>query len=228
MGIRAVVFDLDGTLVDSALDFVAILQGMRAEQGLPPLAPASIRQQVSGGAVRMVSHALNLTEQDDRLDALKADFLNRYRHAYARYTRLFPGLPALLDSLDQHSIPWGVATNKPVQFAQPILQALQLNTRASVLVCPEHVRQPKPAPDMLNLACQQLQLPAAQVLYIGDDLRDIQAAQAAHMPSMAVGYGYHGPDDDPRRWGADWFVADSPALSEALQPLLSFTLSESP
>lgn len=220
MGFKAVVFDLDGTLLDSARDFIAILQAMRAELGLQPLDESLIRQTVSAGAAAMVSLALEMPAEHADFEAHKQDFLQRYRANPCLYSRLFDGLPELLHQLEARGIAWGVATNKPEQFARPALDQLQLLERAAVLICPEQVNQPKPAPDMLLLASQQLGIEPAQLLYLGDDRRDIDAARAAGAASMAVGYGYHGADDDPRQWAADYFVATSSELPAAVLALL--------
>lgn len=220
MNIRAVLFDLDGTLVDSAQDFIAILQQMRHERGMLAIDESCIRQQASAGAVAMVSTALELTANDAEFSACKDDFLQRYQDSCTHYTRPFAGLPELLNHLDQHRIPWGVATNKPVQFAEPVLQQLGLLERMAVLVCPEHVSQAKPAPEMLLLACQKLAIAPKHTIYLGDDQRDIQAAKAAEMPSIAVGYGYHKHTDNPQSWGADHFIAQSEQLLAELKPLL--------
>lgn len=217
---QAVLFDLDGTLLDSARDFIAILQQMRAEQDLPPMAERLIQQKVSAGAAAMVSLALETGPGQPNFDTLKNDFLQRYAQQPCVHSRLFDGLPELLELLELNGIAWGIATNKPEHFARPIVQALQLEQRAAVLVCPEQVSQPKPAPDMLLLACQQLSIEPQQAIYLGDDLRDIQAAQSAGMPSMAVGYGYHGPDENPATWGATHYVPHSTQLASALLALL--------
>lgn len=220
MKIRAVLFDLDGTLVDSAQDFIAILQQMRQERDMPTMDAKLIRQQASAGAAAMVSTALELAQEHIEFTTYKNIFLQRYQENCARYTRPFTGLSELLSYLDQHRIPWGVATNKPVQFAEPILQQLGLLERMAVLVCPEHVHQAKPAPEMLLLACQKLDIAPNQAIYLGDDLRDIQSANAAGMPSVAVGYGYHNQADNPQNWGADYFIAQSEQLLTELKPLL--------
>lgn len=220
MTIRAVLFDLDGTLLDSALDFIAILQHMRAEHGLPAMNEQLIRQRVSAGAADMVALALETGPEHAAFDALKEDFLQRYSQNYCTHSRLFAGLPELLEQLEERQIAWGVATNKPEHFARPILHALQLEQRAATLVCPEQVKQAKPAPDMLLLACEQLGISPQQAIYLGDDRRDIQAAQAANMPSIAVGYGYHGPDENPQDWGATHYVKDSTQLTATLLSLL--------
>ncbi|TDQ39963.1 HAD-IA family hydrolase [Thiopseudomonas denitrificans] len=220
MCIRAVLFDLDGTLLDSARDFIAILQQMRAGRGLPAMDEQLIRQRVSAGAAAMVALALETAPEQAGFDALKDDFLQRYHANPCAHSRLFAGLAELLQLLEQRQIPWGVATNKPERFARPILHALQLEQRAAVLVCPEQVSQPKPAPDMLLLACRQLDVLPQHALYVGDDLRDIQAAEAAGMPSMSVGYGYHGPQDNPPGWGATHHVTHSTQLAGAILALL--------
>ncbi len=168
----------------------------------------------------MVSLALDITPEHPGFNALKNKFLQRYAQQPCLHSRLFPGLPELLDLLAQRSLSLGIVTNKPQQFSRPILQALQLEQRFAVLVCPEQANQPKPAPDMLLLACQQLSIEPQQAIYLGDDLRDIQAAQSAGMPSMAVGYGYHGPDENPATWGATYYVPHSTQLASALLALL--------
>lgn len=220
MTIQAVLFDLDGTLLDSALDFIAILQHMRAEHGLPAMDEQLIRQRVSAGAAAMVSLALATGPEQPGFDALKEDFLQRYRQQYCTHSRLFAGLPELLKQLEHRQIAWGIATNKPEQFTHPIVRTLQLEQRAAAVVCPEHVKHPKPAPDMLLLACEQLGLSPQQAIYLGDDRRDIEAANAASMPSIAVGYGYHGPEENPQDWGATHYVKDSIQLADTLLPLL--------
>lgn len=220
MTIQAVLLDLDGTLLDSALDFIAILQQMRAERGLAPMDARLIRQQASAGATAMVSLALDMSPEHPGFTAHRDDFLQRYGQEYCTHSRLFDGLEQLLSLLEQQQVPWGVATNKPERFTRPILQQLQLAGRAAVIVCPEQVKQSKPAPDMLLLACRQLEIAPQHALYVGDDLRDIQAATAAGMPSMAVGYGYHGAEEDPQAWNATHYVQKSTQLAAAVQALL--------
>ncbi len=212
---------MDGTLLDSARDFIAILQQMRQQRQLPPMPDELIRQQVSKGAAVMVSTALEVSPQAADFEQLKAQFLDSYRKHNGTHTRLFSELAPLLELLQQNQIPWGVATNKPEHFARPIMRMLQLEQDCSLLVCPEDVAHSKPAPDMLLLACHKLGLQPEQAIYIGDDVRDIQAANAAGMPSIAVGYGYHSPDDNPANWNATYFVAQAAELLPLLRPLLS-------
>ncbi len=217
MRIQAVLFDMDGTLLDTAKDFYAIIQEMHAEHGLAAFTDeAGFRQHISAGAQAMVAYAFALQPDDPALLVLRDEFLARYDLQHAKWTQPFPGILELLQQLEDAGIRWGVATNKPLRFAQPIMDALGLSQRSAVLLCPDHVEHSKPAPDMLLLACEQLQLDPRQIIYVGDDQRDIDAGRAANMHTVAVRYGYNQPDDNPSNWGAD-AVVDS--ISE-LKPLL--------
>ncbi|OEC35339.1 phosphoglycolate phosphatase [Pseudomonas cuatrocienegasensis] len=209
MRLRAVLFDMDGTLLDSAPDFIAICQAMRAERGLPAIADKLVRDQVSGGARAMIAAAFALPPEDAAFEPLRLEFLERYQEHCAVLTRPFDGIDALLADIEAAHLRWGVATNKPVRFAEPIMQRLGLAERCATLVCPDHVSQSKPDPEMLLLACRQLGLQPAQILFIGDDARDIEAGRAAGCRTAAVTYGYIHPDDNPRHWGAD-VVVDHP------------------
>jgi phosphoglycolate phosphatase len=216
MRIQAVLFDMDGTLLDTAKDFFAIIQSMRVERGLTPLVSDSgFREHVSRGAQAMVAYAFSLEPDDPELNPLRDNFLARYDVQHAQLTEPFPGVLALLERLERADIRWGVATNKPLRFAQPIMDALHLSSRSAVLICPDHVENSKPAPDMLLAACAELQLEPRQVLYVGDDKRDIDAGRAANMHTIAVRYGYSVSGDNPSNWGAD-AVIDSIAELEAL------------
>ena len=218
MRIQAVLFDMDGTLLDTAKDFYDIVQRMRADHGLPPLCDeADFRQHISRGAQTMVAYALEIPLDHPELDAQRIDFLARYDQQYAQLTEPFPGVLDLLARLEKAGIRWGVATNKPLRFAQPIMEHLQLATRSAVLLCPEHVANSKPAPDMLLAACEQLQLDPRQVVYVGDDQRDIDAGRAANMHTVAVRYGYNPREDNPANWGADAVIE---CINE-LEPLLA-------
>lgn len=209
MRLRAVLFDMDGTLLDSAPDFIAICQAMRAERQLPPIAEKRVRDQVSGGARAMVATTFEMNPEDEGFEALRQEFLDRYQEHCATLTRPFDGIEQLLADIEHAKLRWGVATNKPVRYAEPIMQHLGLAQRSAVLVCPDHVSNSKPDPEMLLLACEQLGLPPGETLFIGDDARDIEAGRAAGCRTAAVTYGYIHPDDNPRHWGAD-VVVDHP------------------
>ncbi|HZX17940.1 MAG TPA: N-acetylmuramic acid 6-phosphate phosphatase MupP [Pseudomonas sp.] len=209
MRLRAVLFDMDGTLLDSAPDFVAISQVMRAERGLPPIADKLIRDQVSGGARAMVAANFAMDPEAVGFEALRLEFLERYQSHCAVLTRPFDGMNELLDDIEQAKLIWGVATNKPVRYAEPIMQQLGLAQRSAVLVCPDHVSRSKPDPEMILLACAKMGVEPAATLFIGDDERDIEAGRAAGCKTAAVTYGYIHPQDNPRNWGAD-VVVDHP------------------
>ncbi|MBD1551399.1 N-acetylmuramic acid 6-phosphate phosphatase MupP [Pseudomonas typographi] len=209
MKLRAVLFDMDGTLLDTAPDFIAICQAMREARGLPPVDEQRVREVISGGARAMVSATFALLPDAAEFEALRLEFLERYQAGCAVHTRPFDGMEQLLADIEHAHLPWGVVTNKPVRFAEPIMQQLGLAQRSKVLVCPDHVTRSKPDPEMLLLACQQLGLPPQSVLFIGDDLRDIEAGRAAGTRTAAVRFGYIHPYDNPGHWGAD-VVVDTP------------------
>ena len=215
MRLQAVLFDMDGTLLDSAPDFIAITQAMRTARGLPPLADKLIRDQISGGARAMVASAFDEAPDSAAFEVLRQEFLERYQQHCAVLTRPFEGIEALLDDIEQARLLWGVATNKPLRFAEPIMQQLNLAERSAVLVCPDHVPRSKPAPDMLLLACEQMGIAPGDVLFVGDDARDIEAGRAAGCKTAAVTYGYIHPEDNPRNWGAD-VVVDHPSELRAV------------
>ena len=209
MALRAVLFDMDGTLLDTAPDFVAVCQAMRAARDLPPVDEQRVRDVVSGGARAMVSATFDLEVGAEGFDALRLEFLERYQQHCAVLSKPFDGMAELLDDIERSHLIWGVATNKPVTFAEPIMRQLGLAERSAVLVCPDHVQRSKPAPDMLLLACEKIGIAPADVLFVGDDERDIESGRAAGCKTAAVTYGYIHPDDNPRHWGAD-VVVDHP------------------
>ncbi|MFP6848758.1 MAG: N-acetylmuramic acid 6-phosphate phosphatase MupP [Pseudomonas sp.] len=209
MRLRAVLFDMDGTLLDSAPDFIAISQAMRAERGLPPIADKLIRDQVSGGARAMVAANFAMDPEAEGFEALRLEFLERYQSHCAVFTQPFDGMSELLNDIEQAKLIWGVATNKPACYAEPIMQQLGLAQRSAVLVCPDHVSRSKPDPEMILLACAKMGVEPAATLFVGDDERDIEAGRAAGCKTAAVTYGYIHPQDNPRNWGAD-VVVDHP------------------
>lgn len=209
MRLRAVLFDMDGTLLDTAPDFVAVVQAMRTARGLPPVDERLIRNVVSGGARAMVATAFAIDPADEDFEPLRLEFLERYQDQCAVLSRPYEGMAELLSDIEQARLLWGVVTNKPLRFAEPIMQRLGLAERSSILICPDHVRRSKPDPEPMLLACSRLDLEPASVLFVGDDLRDIESGRAAGTRTAAVRYGYIHPDDNPGHWGAD-VVVDHP------------------
>ena len=215
MRLRAVLFDMDGTLLDSAPDFIAVAQAMRQARGLEPVPDQQIRDVVSGGARAMVLGAFDVDPLSEQFESLRLEFLDRYQDQCAIATRLYDGMAELLDDIEKAKLLWGVVTNKPLRFAEPIMQRLNLASRSAVLVCPDHVSKSKPDPEPMVLACSQLGLDPASVLFVGDDLRDIESGRAAGSKTAAVRYGYIHPDDNPDHWGAD-VVVDHPLQLRAI------------
>jgi len=206
MRLRAVLFDMDGTLLDTAPDFIAVAQAMRLARGLDRIPDQQVRDVVSGGARAMVLSAFEVDPLSDEFEALRLEFLARYQDHCAVESRLYDGMTELLVEIEKSNLIWGVVTNKPLRFAEPIMYQLGLSSRSAVLVCPDHVSKSKPDPEPMLLACNQLDLDPSRVLFVGDDLRDIESGRAAGSRTAAVRYGYIHPDDDPDTWGADVVV----------------------
>ncbi len=209
MSLRAVLFDMDGTLLDTAPDFIAICQAMLAERGLPAVDDKLIRDVISGGARAMVAATFAISPEAEGFEALRLEFLERYQRDCAVHSKLFDGMAELLADIEKGNLLWGVVTNKPVRFAEPIMQQLGLAERSALLICPDHVKNSKPDPEPLILACKTLGLDPASVLFVGDDLRDIESGRDAGTRTAAVRYGYIHPEDNPNNWGAD-VVVDHP------------------
>jgi phosphoglycolate phosphatase len=209
MRLRAVLFDMDGTLLDSAPDFIAISQAMRQAHGLPAMDPQRIADVVSGGARAMVAAAFDCPVESSEFETLRLEFLERYQQHCAVLTRPYDGIAELLTDIEKSKLIWGVVTNKPLRFAEPIMQQLGLAGRSALLICPDHVTHTKPDPEPMLLACSKLGLQPAEILFVGDDLRDIESGRAAGTRTAAVSWGYIHPEDNPAHWGAD-VVVDHP------------------
>ena len=209
MAIRAVLFDMDGTLLDTAPDFIAICQDMLADRQMPAIPDKRIRDEISGGARAMVAATFMMDPESPGFEELRLEFLERYVKGCAVHSKLFDGMGELLADIEQARLIWGVVTNKPLRFAEPIMQQLGLAERSALLICPDHVKNSKPDPEPLILACKMLDLDPSTVLFVGDDLRDIESGRDAGTKTAAVTFGYIHPDDNPRHWGAD-VVVDHP------------------
>ncbi|QKF49228.1 N-acetylmuramic acid 6-phosphate phosphatase MupP [Pseudomonas graminis] len=220
MRLRAVLFDMDGTLLDTAPDFIAICQAMLAERGFPRVDDKLIRDEISGGARAMVSAAFAMSPDAPEFEALRLEFLARYQTDCAVHSKLFDGMAELLADIEKANLIWGVVTNKPVRFAQPIMEQLGLSERSALLICPDHVTKSKPDPEPLLLACKMLDLDPASVLFVGDDLRDIESGRDAGTKTAAVRYGYIHPHDNPDHWGADVVVNHPLELRRVLDDAL--------
>lgn len=217
--LSAVLFDLDGTLLDTAPDFAVVVNQLRQRHGKEPLPYQPIRDTVSNGARALVTLAFELQEGDSGFESIRQELLDLYERHLAVETVLFPGLAEVLNWLEQQQLPWGVVTNKPRRFAQPLMESLSLAERCSTLVCPDDVSNTKPDPEPLLLACRQIQRPARQTIYVGDHRRDIEAGINAGMKTLAAGYGYIDRDDSAHDWGADFHVDEAASILPLLQSL---------
>jgi len=203
---RAVLFDLDGTLADTAPDLARALNRVRAANGLAPMPLERTRSYTSSGSRGLLKVGFGLEPGDERYEALKLQFLDFYAAEICIDTRLFDGMAELLDQFDRDSLPWGVVTNKAERFTLPLLQGLRLGERAACVVGGDTTGRLKPHPDPLLHAAAVLRLPPSACLYVGDDLRDVQAARAAGMRVLAAKYGYLGDGGAIESWQADAII----------------------
>jgi len=213
----AVLFDLDGTLLDTAPDFYVVVNQLCRNHDRPDISYADIRATVSHGARALITLAFDLKEGDTSFEDRRQELLSLYGDHLAVKTELFAGLPSLLSWLEQESIHWGIVTNKPRLYAEPILTALALDQRCGVLVCPDDVTRTKPDPEALLLACRQLNCRPENSLYVGDHRRDIEAGQRAGMRTVAAGYGYVDPSDPSQSWGADHHIDEPDTILPLIQ-----------
>jgi N-acetyl-D-muramate 6-phosphate phosphatase len=206
---QAVLFDLDGTLADTAPDLAGALNRLLREHGREPIAPAIARPLTSSGARGMIQAGFGIGADHADYEPLKERFLELYGQGLCIETRLFPGMLELLERLEARKLKWGIVTNKAERFTKPLVDQLGLTQRAACVVSGDTTARAKPHPDSLLHASRLIALQPAQCLYVGDDIRDIQAAQAAGMSSLAVRFGYLGHGEPPEAWGAN-AVVDHP------------------
>ena len=213
---RAVLFDLDGTLIDSAPDLAGAGNDMRVARGLAPRPLAHFRPMVGSGARGMLGRAFDIGPDHETFGALRDEFRQRYEARMTQETRLFPEMQPVLDALARHALPWAIVTNKATRFSDPLVRALGLLPPAATLVCGDTTPHAKPHPAPLLEAARRLGVPAGECVYIGDDLRDVQAGRAAGMRTIAVHWGYLGEGEAIEAWGADHLARDSHELLSLL------------
>jgi phosphoglycolate phosphatase len=209
-GWRAVLFDLDGTLVDSAPDLIGAGNDMRVARRLVALPFEQLRPMASAGARGIVGAALGVRPGQAEFETLRDEFLARYEQRLLQHTRVFDDMHAVIDALDAAGLPWGIVTNKAERFTHPVVEGLGLSRRAAVVISGDTTPHAKPHPEPLLEAARRLGVAAGTCVYVGDDLRDIQAGRAAGMATVAVRWGYLGAGEPIEAWGAE-IVADSPA-----------------
>lgn len=214
--ITAVLFDLDGTIADTAPDLGGALNAMLAEDGRAAIPLPALRHLVSAGARGLIRLGYGVKPEDASFAELRQRFLDHYERALCVETRLFAGIAELLNGLDSQGMPWGVVTNKPERYTLPLMAALGLATRSACTVSGDTVPQPKPAPDALHHAATLLGARPESLIYVGDDLRDIVAGRAAGMATVAAAYGYLGDGPPVQQWQADHIIHAPAQMSEVL------------
>ena len=202
-GIRTVLFDLDGTLLDTAPDLADALNTVLEEQGCAPLPYSDIRPVVSHGGIALIALGFGLQPGDARFDELRAQLLKVYRENISIKTRPFPGMVEVLDQLEARDMNWGVVTNKPGWLTDPLLRDLELFDRAACIVSGDTLEQRKPHPAPMLHACEQAGSLPAQCVYVGDAQRDIEAGNNAGMHTLVALFGYIPAEDDAHTWQAD-------------------------
>jgi phosphoglycolate phosphatase len=203
LAIDAVLFDLDGTLADTAADLGGAVNRLRVDHGLDPLPLAALRPHASHGARGLLGAGFGVTPDDARYPALNAAFLAHYENALAIDTALFAGVDDILDAIERRGLRWGIVTNKATRFTEPVVAALKLAPRAGVVVCGDTVARAKPHPDPLLHAASALGVAPSRCVYVGDSERDVAAGVAAGMFTLVALYGYIGAHETPREWAAD-------------------------
>ena len=238
--LKAVLFDLDGTLVDTADEFIVVVQALRGEHGMDKMDPARIRRSVSNGARALVELGLGISPDEEVFESKRLRLLELYAGVLGTAAKPYPGIGPLLDALEKRGVRWGVATNKPRAYAEPLLQNLGMLPPAAAveagqgreghrdgntangayycgsLVCPDDVKDRKPHPESLYLNCRELECSPHEAVYVGDHLRDVEAGRRAGMYTVAAAYGYIEPGDSPNSWGADALVNCSTELTDLI------------
>jgi len=210
--VDAVLFDLDGTLADTAGDLALALNRVRADRRLPPVPLADLRAHASSGARGLLGAGMGITPESANYEELREAFLAHYSACLAETTVLFAGVAELLDALEQRRMRWGIVTNKFSRYTGPVVNALALADRASTVVSGDTTPHAKPHPAPLLHAAGELKVPASRCIYVGDDLRDIVAGNAAGMPTIVAAYGYMGNGGNSDTWPATGWIADPLAL----------------
>jgi phosphoglycolate phosphatase len=210
--VDAVLFDLDGTLIDSAPDLAATANAMRVSRGLEPLAYERLRPMVGSGARGMVGAAFGVAPDHGGFAALRDEFLDRYEAGLLERTRVFASVAPVVQRIESAGLPWGIVTNKVARFTVPVVTGLGLDLRAAVVISGDTTPHSKPHPAPLLEAARRLDKLPGRCVYVGDDLRDVVAGRSAGMATVAAGWGYLGEAEPIDRWGADAVMQDPAEL----------------
>ena len=208
--LSCMLFDLDGTLLDTAPDLIASLNTALIAEDLPQVAFDAVRPYISFGAVVMIEQSLNGKTDSQTQERILEQMLQHYQQNIADHTRFFEGMAEILDTLESNHIKWGVVTNKRIRFTEPLMQELQLTHRAACIISGDSTNNSKPHPEPMHAACKQAQVEPENCIYVGDSAHDIEAGNRAGMKTLAATYGYLKPDDHPDDWGAAALI-DKPA-----------------
>lgn len=224
MTLEAVLFDLDGTLIDTAPDFFRVLNRMLEEDGRTPLSYSDVRKTVSDGARALVKLAYGVDQGEAGFDELRQRLLDLYLNNIAIDSQLFAGLDDMLNWMLEHNLPMAIVTNKPRLYAEALLNQLMFNGAplaqvTASLVCPDDVTHRKPHPEPLFKACDEMKVDAKRCIYVGDHARDIESGRAAGMTTIAAAFGYIHSAEEVEHWQADWRVDNSQDLLPLLKTL---------
>ena len=201
--INAVLFDLDGTLVDTAPDFLWALNQLRKSLSQPPLIEPEIRTAISDGSAGLVRNTLGINDNEPLFESTRQQLLTHYLEIIGLHARLYPGLGDLLVEFESTGIAWGISTNKPSLYTNALLDQMALPSKPRTVVCPDHVSKPKPDAEPLLLNCRHLNLMPDEVVFVGDHARDVQAGKAAGMHTIAAAWGYINTPSEAEGWHAD-------------------------
>ena len=211
-----ILFDLDGTVLDTAPDIRHVINEIREEQGLSPISIERVRPHVSGGSGLLLDLLCDEPPQAEDRKALQMALLGRYQQHHCQYTAIFPGMEALLDHLNDRQIPWGIVTNRTTALADKVLNYHPVLSKASCIVCADTTSHAKPHPAPLLHACEMLKVAPPKTVYIGDDSIDVMAGKAAGIKTLLMLFGYADPEE-AAQWGADHSFSDAEALSAWLK-----------
>ncbi|MBV9575899.1 MAG: HAD-IA family hydrolase [Gammaproteobacteria bacterium] len=221
--INAVLFDLDGTLLDTALDLLQALNRLRQKFALSPLPMSALRPLVSLGSKAMIKYAFEIEEHEQQFDPLRKEFLTYYEENIVATTVFFPQIEKVLLQLDEQNIPWGIVTNKPIKYTKKILQQLQFEKRPACTICGDTLATYKPDPAPILYACQLLKISPENCLYVGDAATDVIASKAAGTKSLVALYGYINSHAEALTWEADGYINEP---LELIDWLLKFPMNE--
>jgi 2-phosphoglycolate phosphatase len=223
LNVRAVLFDLDGTLADTAGDLAAALNRVRADRSLPPMPLDVLRPHASHGARGMLGAAFGIGRESPEFESLSGMFLDYYAAALCEKTQLFGDAVEVLTEIERRGLHWGIVTNKATRFTLPILERLALSTRTVAVICGDTTANAKPHPEPLLAAALMLNIDPSDCVYVGDAERDIVAGRAAGMKTLIASYGYLGVHDTPEHWAADGVIHSLPELLDWLPETVALT-----